>query len=115
MSGHNDLSLADVLLYEAGLDSGRLEGAAEIARLSRELEEARARGQASREALTEAVRWAIRQPNDQHAFHQCRYCDLTWWGEAEGRTNPERERHNTWCLVPGWRKALATPQEASDG
>lgn len=55
MSGHQDLSLREVLLFEAAVESARLEHAAELARLTRELEEARERERAIRVAVTGAL------------------------------------------------------------
>ena len=57
-------------------------------------------------ALKEAIAFAIREPNEQFAYHRCRVCDGAWFGEKPGRKDPERPSHRLDCPVPGWEEAL---------
>jgi len=73
------------MAYDAGREDGRREAAAEIARLSRELEEARERERRLREAVLDTIRKACRCEEYYRAIEredpQCQAHDIEYYVE----------------------------------
>jgi hypothetical protein len=78
-------TLTAAMAYDAGREDGRREAAAEIARLSRELEEARERERRLREAVLDTIRKACRCEEYYRAIEredpQCQAHDIEYYVE----------------------------------